>query len=289
MAEAIPPTVPKALVSALRRLFRPVVKLLIAKGIGLPALVELLKSVYISVANEEFPTNGRRTTDSRISLLTGVHRKDVKRLRGESDDSHVAPRSIGIGAMVIARWLGSPRTTDANGQPIALPRHPEQPNGPSFDAMVESVSTDVRPRAVLDEWLTMGIARLDEKGRVVLNRAAFVPERGLDEKAFYLGRNLHDHIAASVHNVLGGGNPMLERSVHYSGLSDDSVKTIAETAERLGMQALLSINRLALELADRDQSQDKSALDGGKRVNFGLYFFQGASTLQSEAKSDSVK
>ncbi|MBM3512092.1 MAG: hypothetical protein FJX59_00075 [Alphaproteobacteria bacterium] len=271
-------------------MFRPIIKLLVAKGIGLPALIEVLKGIYISVAQEEFPTNGRRTTDSRISLLTGVHRKDVKRLREDADESFVAPRSIGIGAMVIGRWLGSARTTDLQGAPLPLPRHADQPGGPSFDALVESVSTDVRPRAVLDEWLALGIARLDEKGRVVLNRAAFVPEKGLDEKAFYLGRNVHDHLAASVHNVLGGGNPMLERSVHYSGLTDESVKTIAETAERLGMQALLSINRLALELADKDKSTtDKSSLAGAKRVNFGLYLFHGAATLNGEAKDDSAK
>jgi hypothetical protein len=285
MAESIPPSVPKSLVSALKRLLRPVVKLLIAKGIGLPALVELLKGVYISVANEEFPTNGRRTTDSRISLLTGVHRKDVKRLRADSDDVFVAPRSIGIGAMVIGRWLGSARTTNADGMPIPLPRHPEHEGGPSFDSLVESVSTDVRPRAVLDEWMALGIARIDDKGRVLLNRSAFVPDKGLDEKAFYLGRNVHDHVAASVQNVLGGGNPMLERSVHYSGLSDDSVKALGEAAERLGMQALLSINRLALELADKD----KSASTANARINFGLYFYRGASTLLAQSKGESAR
>jgi Family of unknown function (DUF6502) len=264
MSEALPPSAPKPLISALRRLLRPIIKLLIAKGVGLPALLDILKSVYIGVALEEFPTNGKKTTDSRISLMTGVHRKDVKRLRTDEDEGFVAPRSIGIGAMVIARWLGSARTTDAGGQPIPLPRQPERDGGPSFDSLV---------------------ARLDEKGRVVLSRSAFVPEKGLEEKAFFLGRNIHDHLAASVHNVLGAGNPMLERSVHYSGLSGESVKTIAETAERMGMQSLLAINRLALELADKD----KSVAGADRRVNFGLYLFQGPSTVNAHDKSDSAK
>lgn len=270
---------------------RPVIKLLIAKGVGLPALLDVLKSLYISVAEEEFPTNGKKTTDSRISLLTGVHRKDVKRLRADASESFVAPRSVGIGAMVIARWLGNPKATDANGQPMPLPRQSDSNGGPSFDALVESVSTDVRPRAVLDELSALGIARLDDKGRVVLNRSAFVPDKGMEEKSFFLGRNAHDHLAAAVHNVLNnhGGNPMLERSVHYSDLSDESVKVLAEAAERLGMQALLSINRLALELADKDKAANAVPSPTAKRINFGLYFYRGASTLSNGHRVDSAK
>jgi hypothetical protein len=104
-----------------------------------------------------------------------------------------------------------------------------------------------------------------------------VPEKGFEEKAFYLGRNIHDHLAAAAHNVLADGNPLLERSVHYSGLTPDSVETLQEAAERTGMQALLSINRMALDLA----AQDKGKAAASKRVNFGLYFFKGPSTFNN--------
>ena len=272
-----PATIPKHLLGAVKRLLRPLVRLLIGKGMGLPALIEVLKEVYVEVALHEFPTEGKKQSDSSVSILTGVHRKDVKRLRTKRDKGPVAPRSISIGAQMVARWVGSPATTDRKGRPISLPRQAESPGAPSFDALVAGISTDVRPRAVLDEWLRLGIAHLDKNERVVLNQLAFVPQKGLEEKAFYFGRNIHDHIAAATHNLIGEGNPQLERSVHYSALTPDSVALLAQAAERAGMEALLDINRLALELT----AQDKGKENATRRINFGLYFYKGASTFKT--------
>ncbi len=264
----------KPLVSAVKRLLRPVVRLLISKGVGLAAMTELLKDVYVSVAVHDIDSGKKAPTDSRISVMTGVHRKDVKRLRGTPIEDVPAPRSIGIGAQVVSRWLSSTATTDANGRPLPLPRTAD--SGASFDALVAGVSTDVRPRAVLDDWIRLGVARLDSEGRVVLNQLAFVPQKGLEEKAFYLGRNVADHVAAAAHNVMEEGNPLLERSVHYSGLTEDSAKRLAEAAERTGMQALLALNRMALEMAEKDSGQPGA----DRRINFGLYFYNGTSSFK---------
>jgi hypothetical protein len=270
-------TTPKPVVGAVKRLLRPLVRLLISKGMGLPTLTELLKEVYVDVATHEFTTTGKKQTDSGISILTGVHRKDVKRLRAKRDKGPRAPRSISIGAQMVARWVGSAETTDRKGRPLPLPRHADSPDKPSFDALVAGISTDVRPRAVLDEWLRLGIAHLDKDERVVLNHFAFVPQKGLEEKAFYLGRNIHDHIAAASHNLLGEGNPQLERSVHYSALTPDSAAKIADAAQKAGMEALLEINRMALELAAHDKGKENAT----RRINFGLYFYKGATDSKS--------
>ena len=177
----------------------------------------------------------------------------------------------------MARWVGGKDTTDRKGRPLPLPRQAASAGAPSFDALVTGISTDVRPRAVLDEWLRLGIAHLDKDDRVVLNQMAFVPQKGLEEKAFYLGRNIHDHIAAASHNLLGEGNPQLERSVHYSALTPESAAALAAAAEKAGMNALLDINRVALDLAAKDKGKENAT----RRINFGLYFFKGAATFKS--------
>ncbi|NKB42935.1 MAG: hypothetical protein GKS03_01530 [Alphaproteobacteria bacterium] len=274
---------PDALLAALKRMLRPLVRLMITKGVTLPTLTNLLKETFVSVAEEDFPVSGKRQTDSRINLLTGVHRKDVKRLREEQPPKRAMPQAVGLGAQIVSRWVSDTLTTDSEGRPIPLPRQGKSPGDPSFDGLVEGISKDVRPRAVLDEWLRLGVASIDENDWIVLNRQAFVPEKGFDEKAFYFGRNIHDHLAATAHNLIGDGNPRLERSVHYGGLTESSVNSLAEEAEKVGMDALLTLNRLARERVDADKGKDTA----DQRFNFGLYFFDEDHSLDDQQGNDS--
>ncbi len=260
---------PPALLRALRHLLRPLVKLLLANQVTHPVLSGLLKSIYLEIAERHFALEGKRQTASRLSLLTGLHRKDVKRLREEPLLAVTAPPpSVSLGARLVARWLGEPDFQDAEGRPLPLPR--VAVDGPSFETLVTSVSTDIRPRAVLDEWLRLGVVDMDAEDRVALRVEAFVPREGFEEKAHYLGRNVHDHLAAAVHNLSGEGPPLLERSVYYDGLSAESIRELQELSEKQGMQALRAVNRRALALQRRDAKRGEPKL----RMNFGIYFYK---------------
>jgi hypothetical protein len=208
-------------------------------------------------------------TDSRINVLTGVHRKDIKAIRAKPYRDNLPPQAIGLGAQIVSRWVSNYSTTDDSGQPLPLSRYRKSVSQTSFEELVQSISKDVRPRAVLDEWLHLGVAEINEHDQVVLNSNAFIPEKGFNEKAFYFGRNLHDHIATTANNLLGNKEPSLERSVHFSKLSKASVARLQEEAEKHGMKALLTLNRLAQE--ESNKSLEKA--DEDWRFNFGLYFY----------------
>ena len=260
---------PAVLTRAVRKLLRPLVRLLVARGITYPALIQMLKSLYIEVADRDFALDNKRQTDSRINLLTGIHRKDVKRLRQElgNEDTSI-PAAVSLGARLVAHWTGMDKYLDDDRHPRPLPRQTSQDSEISFEELVASVNKDIRPRVVLDEWLNLGIVRLDDNDRVCLNIEAFVPEQGFDELAYYFGRNLHDHIAAAAHNLSGLTPRQLERSVYYAGLSSASVKKLNIIAENEGMKALQAVNRSALQL----QKDDATNPDARQRINFGMYF-----------------
>jgi hypothetical protein len=266
-----PNTPPASLVTALRRMLRPLVRLLLANGITYPFLSSLLKSVFVEVAERDFRLDAKAQTDSRINLLTGVHRKDVKRLRAELANTRApeTPAAVSLGAQLVARWTGLDRYLDGQGRPQPLPRLASEGGDLSFEALVAAVNKDIRSRVVLDEWLRLGVARIDDQDRVCLNLEAFVPDKGFDEKAYYFGQNIHDHIAATAHNLSGTGPAYLERSVYYDHLTPESVDTLDKMARDLGMQSLLNLNRKAMELQAQDQSKDSAQL----RMNFGIYFF----------------
>ncbi|MDR3537241.1 MAG: DUF6502 family protein [Acetobacteraceae bacterium] len=269
---AAPAAVPLAgpLLLAVRRLLRPLVRLLIQQGVTWPVLTEMLRSLYVEIALDVLPDD-RARTDSRISLLTGVHRKEIRRLRLLEADRTEAPKVVTVSSQIVARWLAMPGYQDAEGQPIALPRTPSA-GGPSFDGLVEAVTTDVRPRAVLDSWLADGMVTVDAQDRLHLNTAAFVPRAGSEAQLFYFARNLHDHLAAASANVAAAGPaPFVDRSVHYDRLTDAQAQRLEAAARAAAIHAVLQVNRLALTLLDTDPTETPAA---GKRVNFGVYIYK---------------
>lgn len=260
---------PPALVSAVKRVLRPLVGLLLDHNLTYTWLSGILKATFVEVAEKEFRLPGKNQTDSRITLLTGVHRKDVRRLRREPKADEAPPASVYLGAQLVALWISDDRFLDRGGDPLPLPRRRHDDDGPSFEELVTSVSKDIRPRAVLDEWLRLEAVEIDDQDRVCLKAEAFVPSKGFDELAYYFGRNLQDHMAAARHNVQGGKPPFLERSVYYDELSPASVKALAELSKKESMKALKTLNRRARQL----QKRDRESPNAQHRMNFGVYFF----------------
>ena len=259
----------RIVIQAIRGVLKPLVRFMLSQGLTYTILIDLLKAIYVEVAMNEFKLEKKRQTDSRISLLTGVHRKDVKRLSEMIEADAPPPENVTLGAQLVAKWIGQPNYVDKQGRPIPLTRGAKEGGEKSFEALVASVSKDIRSRAILDEWLRLGIVHMDANDCVCLDTEAFIPKQGFEEKAYYFQHNLHDHIAASVSNMLELAPPFVERSVHYDTLTKASAAELVSLGEALGMQALQTVNRRALILEKKDASNQNA----DQRINFGIYFY----------------
>lgn len=266
---------PELLLKALTRLLRPLIRLLIQSSVTFPVLADMLRGLYIEVALRDLLTDPKSRTDSRVSLLTGVHRKEIRRQR-MPDQADVEPAVVTRASRIIAQWLGAPAYLGAGHEPLPLPRSGPPP---SFEALVASVTRDVRPRAVLDEWLDQGIVTLDPDGRVILNEQAFLPQQGSAAKVFYFARNLHDHIAAATANMLTAPAPFLDRGVHYDGLSAEGAVELVSAGRTAAQAMLLDVNRKALAIAEASDRglaatcSDQTGTPPTRRVNLGIYLY----------------
>jgi len=258
-----------AVVTALRKILKPLVKFMVANQVTYPFLSSMLKSVYVEVAEKDFPVPGKKQTDSRINLLTGVHRKDVKRLRAEEDLPETRPANISIGAQIVARWVGDKNLQNPDGTPrMLLLQDNDEFSMNSFEGLVANIAKgDIRPRVVLDELMRLDMVELDPDHNVILKTKAFTPDKGQQEKLYFFGKNIQDHLNASVHNLAGEKPPFFDRSVYYDELSPASIEELNDMANRLGMEALMKINERALAL----QTADKGAANARYRMNFGIF------------------
>ncbi|WP_326535343.1 DUF6502 family protein [Pseudorhodoferax sp.] len=248
------------------RLLRPAVRLLLRHGVAYPSFAVALKQVFLDAARDELAASGQKTTDSALSLLSGVHRRDVRQLRAaaEPPPSHTA---MNMASQVVARWLSDLAFVDEDGQPLALPRQGE---GPSFDALVAAISKDVRPRAVLDELLRLGLAEDGAEG-VRLLAPGFVPRQGFAEMVALLESNVHDHLAAGCANLDGSHN-FLEQAVFVDALTVDSATQLHALAAKVWRQAFRQVLREAQARYDHDQAHAAPA-ERTQRVRFGSYFY----------------
>jgi hypothetical protein len=178
----MPLETPPSVVSAIEHYLKPIARLCIHFGVDYRNLSEMLKTAFVSVAENEFKVNGKAQTNSRIALLTGVHRRDIRRLLGKMPDQ-TTPKQHGLVANLIAHWQGMPELWDDDGEPKPIPRNPNPEYPVSFAALAKALTNDIHSRALLDECICRGIVSLTDDDMVLLTAESLVSPDDLDEKA----------------------------------------------------------------------------------------------------------
>lgn len=281
MTDPSPPQAPRFLLDAVRRVLVPLVRLLLHFGITYPVFAELVKRAFVQVADREFALADREQTASRLALLTGINRQEVNRLRATVRDDEAAPidkRSAAAtrSPRLLTAWTQRAPFVDEAGRPRPLHRTTVQ-GEPSFEQLVESVAKDIRPRAVLDEWLRLGIVTQGDDGRLSLEQAVFVPHGSLPDKTRVAAAILHDHLAASVHN-LRGGDPFFDRRVRVEGLSPEALAVLRERVRTHGAAFLQAIN------AEADRLAQGEASGPTHRMTIGLFEYEERESDATDAR-----
>lgn len=232
-------------------LLAPFARLMVAQGILFPDLAERLKAHYVDAASDQ--TDGK-LTDSRLSVMTGLQRRDIVRIR-DTPTREERPNHL---ATLVALW----QTDSAYGG------KPVQKNGPkpSFETLARSVRRDVHPRTMLDALLASDTVSQDGD-TITLKQSSYQPLAGSEDQLAYLTHNLGDHLSAATDNVRGQTPPHFERAVHYSGLTAAQIETLrAEHAE--GQMALfksLSVRAAEMKALPRE--------NGPHRFRAGAFFY----------------
>jgi hypothetical protein len=249
------------------RVMQPLARLLIRSGVPYTAFATALKRVFVEAARAELASRKMSQTDSAVTLLSGVHRRDVRNLGRGFKVAEAAPRSLP--GEVVARWLADPRFVEGAGAPRTLARGGETDEG-SFDALVASVSRDVRPRAMLDELVRLGVVIDDEVG-IRLVSSGFAPRQGFEEMSWLFADNLRAHAAASASNLQGLSN-FLEQAVLVDEITEASAARLQKVSVEAAKQAFKIVLKEAQERCAEDVVQAPEA-ERRQRARFGVYFF----------------
>ncbi|MET0509316.1 MAG: DUF6502 family protein [Burkholderiaceae bacterium] len=271
-------------------LFEPLAGLAIERGVKLPALIDSLKLALVraatsvvaaeaavpNVAAGPGPGAGGQgvgasqpaRSDSRLAVMTGVHRKDLRRIR--TTGSTARPKGRSIAGEVFARWQSDPRFLTSRGRPRVLARQTEDPTHPSFEELVTGITRDVHPRPVLDELVRLRMVETVGSGeaRVRLLQSAFVPVADSAQMLQLAHDNLADHCAAVAANLSGDGRRFLEQALFSDGLTAESARRFNRETLAAWESAFATLMPRLRELyeADRLASEPRD-----HRVRLGMY------------------
>lgn len=266
----------QALSAAVIALLRPLVKILLSNGIAYGTFAELARKVYVDVAFDEMDTAGRPTVSS-VSALTGLTRKETKRLRelsnliGEQSGDRYN-RAI----RVISGWSNNPRFQDSKGQPALLPLEGEDI---SFASLVRDYSGDIPVSAMLKVLESAACISVDNK-QVKLIRDAYIPQGAPIEKIRILGSDVAELIATIEHNLNAPTEQLLfQRKVSNTAIKPEAIAAFKKYSAKKSQALLEDFYRwLAKHEVEPDSTNER-----GQYVAVGIYYTEHSAPKESES------
>lgn len=190
----------RPIVVACRLWLRPVTRWLLRSGITWKEFAELARQAFVDTATDEFGLRGRKTNVSRVALLTGLARREVRRLR-EASARVPAPRgeeSLNHASRVLSGWHLDHEFLEPDGRPRVLPATGP---APSFEVLLKRYAGDIPVTALVKELVKSGsIERLDDGSYRALRR--FYMPTQMDGRAVERAGSVLADLATTVeHNL----------------------------------------------------------------------------------------
>ena len=190
-------------VQTCRVLLRPIASLLLKCGMTWREFAEVAKGVFVAVASQDYGLKGRPTNVSRVSILTGVSRKEIARVRALLEQEAVPlPNKTTDATRLLSGWYQDPDFLTASGEPRVL-----SADGPgaSFATLWQRYGGDVPVTSMRKELERAGAVTVLPDGSLRAERRYFMPRQFDPQWIMNAGSMLRDLGASISHNLDGAG------------------------------------------------------------------------------------
>lgn len=154
------------LLAAARHMMVPIARLLVRNGVGFGDFVEAARYAYVEGGKAVLKERGLAATSARLSVQTGLTRRDVERVMGDPMRYAIIPsREWNAAIQVLHAWhTKPPYVLVPVGMPLEL-EYDSPDRKQTFVALVRSTVSDVDPAAVLQFLKDSRVIEQDEHGR----------------------------------------------------------------------------------------------------------------------------
>lgn len=251
---------------------RPIARILLRYGIGYREFAEVTKMALVDVSLSDFGLRGRPTNISRVAVMTGLTRKEVRRLRDKimAGDSSLSVKTTPL-ADVLHHWHAHSDFTDSNGNPRKLAFAEGEK---SFTSLVKAFGGDIPAGAMRTEMKRVGAIHEDEAGLLAVVERTY---RANDNHETLLTMLVHG-VYALLSNVAHNTDPKrsdvawTNRVAFTKSLRANGTKQLRRITRDRIVDFAESIDDIFIGY--ESLQQDGSLDEAGKAVAIGVYYFE---------------
>jgi len=243
-------------------------------GVGYREFAEVAKCAFVDVATSDYGLRGRPTNISRVAVMTGLTRKEVKRLR----EKIAAGREIEVGRIapyvaILEQWHGDPEFLNASGRPLVLGF--DGPS-PSFCSLVKKYGGDIPPGAMRTELKRVNAVTEDGNGNLYVQKRVFRPVDVEHQLELALGQaicSLAHTLSRNIDSDIDEGH--IQRIAYANNIRAADMGRVRRVSRDRVADFVESVNELFLAYEtiygeEQKETQDENVMT----VGIGAYYFE---------------
>jgi hypothetical protein len=256
------------LVHTLRKVLKPLVRILFRAGVRFDEFIELLRGIYVEIVIADAAVANKQVTASRISIVSGVPKRDVDRLVATEDWLKI-PKPTDVPALVaiLHRWHTDSAFLGPYGVPLEIAF--SGPGGRTFLDLVSGSPIQIDPHSAFEQLLVAGvIARSGDTHVKVLSRSYVMPEPLSAEMLEHFGIAM-TNLASTLHFNMTPNSPTkrLERSVFPGeGLPEEFAQEFDAYVRERSHAMLSEVDDWLADLARRPLKNPTARIETGVSV-----------------------
>ena len=269
-------SVQRQVLSALLVALRPIAKMLLRSGIGYREFNEISKSAFVDVATKDYGLRGRPTNISRVAVMTGLTRKEIRRIRDKiaGGEESVVAKSTPLGE-VLHRWYSDKKFLSEFGYPLDLPFDSDT-NSTSFTALVKRSAGDIPPGALRTELKRTGAIEETPEGLLrPLARGALAKESH-DKLITGLVRGIYPLATAIAHNAESENDDDLwiQRTVSTRSVRNEDLTRIRRVSRDRLEDLTESIDDLFVAYETLHSADVENTKNEYSSVGLGVFYYE---------------
>jgi hypothetical protein len=262
----------KQILDAFFVVLRPIAKILLRYGIGYREFAEVAKSAFVDVATSEYGLRGRPTNASRVAVMTGLTRKEVRRLREslERGDTMSAQKYNRL-SVVLETWHSDKDFLDDNGAPAILPFAGD---GATFTSLVKKVGGDIPPGAVRSELKRLSAVEETNTGQLRLLDRTYFPTDDHENLCLALVQSVYALLSSIAHNtdVKRSEGLWAQWTASSSEISSKDLPRLRRVCTERAKEAVESYDDILIAHSRRDSAATGDKI--GAPVVIGVFYFE---------------